>query len=141
AAREPRVVAPASLLRLFGLLAQMPENTIFAGQLHGATRVLIGIAVGGYGLTQALLQLPLGALSDRIGRIPVILIGLGLFAAGSVVAALSETIHGVIAGRLLQGAGAVSATLTAMLADGTRPQVRTRTTALLGGGRGAAFPR
>ena len=75
-------------------------------------------------------------LSDRLGRVPVILLGLGLFAAGSVVAALSETIHGVIAGRLLQGAGAVSATLTAMLADRTRPEVRTRTMALLGVGIG-----
>lgn len=137
--RATGVIASVSMLRLFGLFTLLPVMSLFAGQLHGATPVLIGIAVGGYGLTQALLQLPLGVLSDRIGRIPVILIGLGLFAAGSVVAALSETIHGVIAGRLLQGAGAVSATLTAMLADRTRPQVRTRTMALLGVGIGASF--
>ncbi len=137
--RATGVIASVSMLRLFGLFTLLPVMSIFAGELHGATPVLIGIAVGGYGLTQALLQLPLGALSDRLGRVPVILLGLGLFAAGSVVAALSETIHGVIAGRLLQGAGAVSATLTAMLADRTRPQVRTRTMALLGVGIGASF--
>jgi predicted MFS family arabinose efflux permease len=101
--------------------------------------LLIGVAVGGYGLTQALLQMPLGALSDRIGRVPVIVIGLGLFMAGSIVAAVSNTIYGVIAGRLLQGAGAVSATLTALLTDATRAEIRTRTMALLGIGIGGAF--
>ncbi len=137
--RATGVIASVSTLRLFGLFALLPVMSIFAGGLQGATPLLVGIAVGGYGLTQALLQLPLGALSDRIGRIPVILLGLALFAAGSVVAALSTTIYGVIVGRLLQGAGAVSATLTAMLADRTRPEVRTRTMALLGVGIGASF--
>ena len=137
--RSTAVIAGVSMLRLFGLFTLLPVMSIFAGQLHGATPLLVGIAVGGYGLTQALLQLPLGALSDRVGRIPVILLGLALFAAGSVLAALSETIHGVIFGRLLQGAGAVSATLTALLADRTRPEVRTRTMALLGVGIGASF--
>jgi MFS family permease len=137
--RATGVIASVSMLRLFGLFALLPVMSIFAGGLPGATPLLIGIAVGGYGLTQALLQLPLGALSDRMGRIPVILLGLGLFAGGSIVAALSETIHGVIAGRLLQGAGAVSATLSAMLADRTRPEVRTRTMAVLGIGIGASF--
>jgi MFS family permease len=137
--RATGVIASVSMLRLFGLFALLPVMSIFAGGLPGATPLLVGIAVGGYGLTQALLQLPLGALSDRIGRIPVILLGLALFAAGSIVAGLSESIHGVIAGRLLQGAGAVSATLTAMLADRTRSEVRTRTMALLGVGIGASF--
>jgi MFS family permease len=137
--RATGVIASVAMLRLFALFALLPVMAIFAGGLPGATPVLIGVAVGGYGLTQALLQIPLGALSDRIGRIPVILLGLALFAAGSVVAALSHTIQGVIAGRLLQGAGAVSATLTAMLADRTRPEVRTRTMAVLGIGIGASF--
>lgn len=137
--RATGVIASVSMLRLFGLFALLPVMSLFAGGLPGATPLLIGIAVGGYGLTQALLQLPLGALSDRIGRRPVIVLGLGLFAGGSVLAGLSETIQGVIAGRLLQGAGAVSATLTAMLADRTRPEVRTRTMALLGIGIGASF--
>lgn len=137
--RATGVIASVAMLRLFALFALLPVMSLFAAGLQGATPVLIGIAVGGYGLTQALLQIPFGALSDRIGRVPVILIGLGLFAAGSIVAAMSDSIHGVIAGRLLQGAGAVSATLTAMLADRTRPEVRTRTMAILGVGIGASF--
>lgn len=137
--RATGVITSVAMLRLFALFALLPVMSIFAGGLHGATPVLIGVAVGGYGLTQALLQIPLGALSDRVGRVPVILLGLGLFAAGSIVAALSESIHGVIAGRLLQGAGAVSATLTAMLADRTRPEVRTRTMAIFGIGIGTSF--
>jgi MFS family permease len=137
--RATAVVASIAMLRLFGLFALLPVMSIFAGSLRGATPLLIGVAVGGYGLTQALLQMPLGVLSDRIGRVPVILIGLALFMAGSIVAAVSNTIYGVIAGRLLQGAGAVSATLTALLTDATRAEIRTRTMALLGVGIGSAF--
>ncbi|MGH8195762.1 MAG: MFS transporter [Woeseiaceae bacterium] len=137
--RATAVVASVAMLRLFALFALLPVMSIFAGGLYGATPLLIGVAVGGYGLTQALLQMPLGALSDRVGRVPVILFGLALFTAGSIVAALSSTIYGVIAGRLLQGTGAVSATLTALLADATREEIRTRTMALLGIGIGSAF--
>jgi predicted MFS family arabinose efflux permease len=137
--RATAVVASVAMLRLFGLFALLPVMSIFAGGLYGATPLLIGVAVGGYGLTQALLQMPFGALSDRIGRVPVILFGLALFVAGSIVAAVSSTIYGVIAGRLLQGAGAVSATLTALLTDATRAEIRTRTMALLGIGIGSAF--
>jgi MFS family permease len=86
-----------------------------------------------------LLQIPFGALSDRIGRIPVIVFGLALFAAGSILAARSDTIYGVIAGRLLQGAGAISATLTALLADATREEMRTRSMAIFGIGIGMSF--
>jgi MFS family permease len=138
--RERRAVAVIALIamcRMFGLFALLPVLAIFAGELSGATPTLIGLAVGAYGLTQALLQIPLGSLSDRFGRVPVILVGLGIFAAGSVLAAVSDSIHGVIAGRLLQGAGAVSATLTALLADATREEMRTRTMAVLGIGIGS----
>lgn len=140
--RERRAVAVIALIamcRMFGLFALLPVLAIFAGELSGATPTLIGLAVGAYGLTQALLQIPLGSLSDRFGRVPVILVGLGIFAAGSVLAAVSDSIHGVIAGRLLQGAGAVSATLTALLADATREEMRTRTMAVLGIGIGTSF--
>jgi MFS family permease len=137
--RATAIVTTIAMMRLFALFALLPVMSIFAGSLPGATPTLIGIAVGGYGLTQALLQIPLGALSDRFGRVRVILLGLGVFAAGSVLAASSETIHGVIAGRLLQGAGAVSATLTALLADATRAEIRTRTMALFGIGIGSTF--
>jgi MFS family permease len=137
--RATLVVAAVAVLRMFGLFALLPVMSLFAGGLPGATPLLVGMAVGGYGLTQAALQIPFGALSDRVGRVRVILAGLALFAAGSVIAAMSESIWGVIAGRMLQGAGAVSATLTALLADATRDEVRTRTMAVLGIGVGAAF--
>lgn len=137
--RATVVVAAVAMLRMFGLFALLPVMALYAGGLPGATPMLVGVAVGGYGLTQALLQIPFGALSDRIGRVRVILAGLALFAAGSVLAAMSDTIWGVIAGRLLQGAGAVSATLSALLADATRNEVRTRTMAVLGIGVGSAF--
>ena len=137
--RATAIVTTIAMLRLFALFALLPVMALFAGGLPGATPTLIGVAVGGYGLTQAMLQIPLGALSDRFGRVPVILLGLAMFAAGSVLAALSETIYGVIAGRLLQGAGAVSATLTALLADATRAEIRTRTMAVFGIGIGTTF--
>jgi MFS family permease len=137
--RAVGVVALIAMIRMFGLFALLPVLSVYARDLEGATPLLIGLAVGAYGLTQAALQIPLGALSDRFGRIPVILGGLAIFAAGSVFAAQSETIYGVIAGRLLQGAGAVSATLGALLADATREQVRTRTMAIFGIGVGFSF--
>jgi len=133
------VVALIAMIRMFGLFALLPVLSLYVEGLEGATPALIGLAVGGYGLTQAMLQIPLGALSDRIGRVPVILGGLAVFAAGSLLAASRVTIEGVIAGRLLQGAGAISATLTALLADATRPEVRTRSMALFGVAIGSSF--
>ena len=142
---EPRerravgVIALVAVCRMFGLFALLPVLAIFAADLRGATPELVGIAVGGYGLTQAALQIPFGALSDRLGRIPVVLFGLLLFAAGSLLAGFSDDIHGVIVGRFLQGAGAISATLTALLADATREEVRTRSMAIFGIGIGSSF--
>ena len=137
--RSVGVVALIAVIRMFGLFALLPVLSLYAAQLEHATPLLIGLAVGAYGLTQAGLQIPLGALSDRIGRIPVIVLGLALFAAGSAIAAVSESIHGVILGRLLQGAGAISATLTALISDATREEVRTRSMAVFGVGIGVAF--
>ncbi len=128
------VVALIGMIRIFGLFALFPVLSLYAAELREATPLLIGLAVGAYGLTQAGLQIPLGALSDRIGRVPVIVGGLAVFAAGSVLAAVSDSIYGVIAGRLLQGAGAISATLTALIADATRTEVRTRAMAIYGVG-------
>jgi MFS family permease len=133
------VIALIGVLRMFGLFALLPVLALHAATLEGATPLLIGMAVGAYGLTQAGLQIPLGALSDRIGRLPVIVGGLAVFAVGSVLAAYSDTVWGVIAGRLLQGAGAISATLTALIADATREGVRTRSMAVFGVGVGGAF--
>ncbi len=137
--RAVGVVALLAVLRMFGLFALLPVLSLYAATLEDATPMLVGLAVGAYGLTQAGLQVPLGALSDRIGRTPVIVAGLAIFAAGSVLAAMSDTIWGVIAGRLLQGAGAISATLTALIADATRESVRTRSMAIYGVGFGLAF--
>lgn len=137
--RAVGVIALIGMLRMFGLFALLPVLSLYAAGLDGATPLLIGLAVGAYGLTQAALQIPLGALSDRAGRLPVIVGGLAVFAAGSVLAAGSDTIWGVIAGRLLQGAGAISATLTALIADATRTEVRTRSMAIYGVGVGASF--
>jgi MFS family permease len=137
--RSVGVIALISVIRMFGLFALLPVLSLYAAELDNATPLLIGLAVGAYGLTQAGFQIPLGALSDRIGRIPVILFGLAIFAAGSALAALSDSIYGVIAGRLLQGAGAISATLTALISDATREEVRTRSMAVFGIGIGLSF--
>lgn len=133
------MVSGMAMLRMLGLFLLLPVLALWASGLEGATPTLVGLAVGGYGITQAVLQVPFGTLSDRIGRVPVIVLGLAVFAAGSFVAAMSHHILGVIAGRLLQGAGAVSATLTALLADHTREEIRTRATAILGISIGSSF--
>jgi MFS family permease len=137
--RAVGIVAVIAMLRMFGLFALLPVLSLYAAQLADATPLLIGLAVGAYGLTQAGLQIPLGALSDRIGRVPVIVGGLIIFAVGSIVAAVGDTIWSIILGRLLQGAGAISATLTALIADATRQEVRTRSMAFFGVGIGLSF--
>lgn len=126
-------------LRMFGLFLILPVFAVYGQGLDGATPSLIGLAIGIYGLTQALLQIPLGMVSDRVGRRPVIFGGLVLFLLGSVVAALSDHILGVILGRALQGAGAISAVVMALAADLTPPERRTRVMAAIGMSVGAAF--
>ena len=132
------VVALIAMFRMFGLFALLPVLSLYASELKHATPFLIGMSVGAYGLTQAIFQIPLGMLSDRIGRKSVICLGLSIFIIGSLVAAYSNTIYGVIAGRFLQGAGAISATLAALLADATRKEVRTKSMAFLGIGLGSS---
>ena len=131
--------ALVAMLRMFGVFALLPVLALYARSFEGATPLLIGLAVGGYGLTQALMQIPLGVLSDRVGRVPVIVAALLVLAAGSVMAATADSIYGVIAGRFLQGAGAISAALVAFIADATRDSVRTRSMAIYGIGFGVAF--
>jgi MFS family permease len=126
-------------LRMLGLFLILPVFAVHAQDLVGATPLLIGLAVGAYGLTQAALQIPFGMLSDRIGRKKVIFAGLGLFALGSAVAALATSIEGVIIGRILQGSGAIAAAVTALVADLTREEVRTRAMAGIGLSIGMAF--
>ncbi len=125
--------------RMLGLFLILPVFAIQAQGLTGATPLLIGLAIGAYGLTQAILGIPFGMLSDRIGRKPVIFGGLALFALGSVVAALSTSIEGVIVGRVIQGGGAIAAAVMALAADLTREEVRTRAMATIGISIGLSF--
>jgi MFS family permease len=139
---EKRSISGLSLifaLRMLGLFMILPVFSIAAKQYQDATPLLIGLAIGAYGLTQALLQIPFGMLSDRIGRKRVITIGLILFAIGSVVAANADSIYSVILGRLLQGSGAIAAAVMALIADLTRDQHRTKAMASIGISIGLSF--
>jgi predicted MFS family arabinose efflux permease len=127
-------------LRLLGMFVILPVFAIYAEHLPGGDDLtLVGLAIGAYGLTQALLQIPFGWWSDRYGRKPVIYIGLVIFAVGSFVAALAPNIYVVIFGRMLQGAGAISAAVIAMTADLTREDQRAKAMAMIGSTIGVAF--
>ena len=126
-------------LRMLGLFMILPVFSLHADDYSGATPLLTGLAIGIYGLTQGLLQLPFGYLSDRFGRKTVIVIGLLIFCAGSMVAAEAESITEVIAGRALQGLGAIAAAVMALAADLTREEVRVRIMAIIGISIGASF--
>lgn len=127
-------------LRLLGMFVILPVFAIYAERLPGGSDLtLVGIAIGAYGLTQAILQIPFGWWSDRIGRKPVVYIGLVIFAIGSFVAALAPNIYIVILGRTLQGAGAISAAVIAMTADLTREDQRAKAMAMIGSTIGVSF--
>ena len=126
--------------RMLGLFLVLPVFALeAAGYPGGSDPALIGLAMGIYGLTQGVLQIPFGLASDRFGRKRVIILGLLVFAAGSFVAALAPNLVWLIAGRSLQGAGAVSAAVTALLADQTRDEVRTKAMAMVGASIGLMF--
>ena len=127
-------------LRMLGMFVILPVFAIYAEGLPGGDNLtLVGVAIGVYGLTQAILQIPFGWWSDRYGRKPVIYAGLALFAAGSFIAALGVHIYVIILGRLLQGAGAIAAPVMAMTADLTREENRTKAMAMIGSTIGATF--
>ena len=128
-------------LRMLGLFLILPVFSTYAHGLEGAleTPALVGIALGAYGLTQALLQIPFGMMSDRFGRKPVIAAGMLLFALGSVIAAISTSIEGVLIGRIIQGSGAVAAAVIALAADLTRDEHRTKAMAMIGITIGVSF--
>ena len=127
-------------LRMLGIFLILPIFSIYASELSGRpTEFQIGLAFGIYGLTQAILQIPFGMTSDRLGRKPVIYFGLLLFIIGSFIAGVSEQIEGVIVGRAIQGSGAISAVLTAFLSDLTSDKSRTKGMAIIGASIGLTF--
>ncbi len=139
---ETRAISILSLVvtfRMVGLFMILPVLAVHTSGYAGATPAAIGLVVGAYGITQALLQIPMGLLSDRIGRRPVIIGGLCLLAAGSALAAVADTLPTLLLARVLQGAGAISSAATALLADLTRFEIRTRAMAILGVSIGASF--
>lgn len=139
---ERRITATLALMllcRMLGLFMVLPVLSPWALELAGQPGLAVGLAVGVYGLTQALLQIPLGWLSDHVGRKPVILGGLLCFVAGSAICAQAETVQGLVLGRLAQGGGAIAATSTALLADLLRAQVRSTAMAIVGISVAGAF--
>ncbi|ABE56590.1 major facilitator superfamily MFS_1 [Shewanella denitrificans OS217] len=126
-------------LRMMGLFMIMPIFALYGQHLEGFSPLWVGIAIGAYGLTQALLQIPMGILSDKYGRKPIILIGLVLFAVGSIIAAMSDHIYWVVFGRAVQGMGAIAAAVLALAADLTRDEQRTKVMAIIGMCIGLSF--
>jgi MFS family permease len=126
-------------VRMLGLFMILPVFAIYGEQLIGFSPLWIGLAIGAYGLTQALLQIPMGILSDKFGRKPVILAGLVVFLLGSVVAAMSDTIYGVVAGRAIQGMGAIASAILALAADLSREEQRPKVMATIGMFIGLSF--
>jgi MFS family permease len=138
--RASFALASVSALRMLGMFIILPIFALYAEHLRGGQdHALIGLALGAYGLTQALLQIPLGRLSDRWGRKPAIYLGLAVFGLGSFVAAAASDITVMILGRVIQGAGAVSSVVIALAADLTREESRTKAMAIIGMTIGAAF--
>jgi MFS family permease len=140
---ERRAVIALALiyaLRMLGLFIILPVFALYAAGLPGGdNKTLVGLALGAYGLTQALLQIPFGWWSDRTGRKPVIYVGLLLLALGSAVAALASSLYVMLIGRILQGGGAISGAVLALNADLTRDVVRTKSMALIGASIGLTF--
>lgn len=126
-------------LRMLGMFMILPVLTTYGMALQGATESRIGLAIGIYGLMQALFQIPVGIWSDKIGRVPLIVAGLLIFVVGSVVAASADSIWDIIIGRGLQGSGAISAAVMALLSDLTREQHRTKAMAFIGMSIGVTF--
>lgn len=138
--RSSMALALLFAVRMLGLFLLTPIFAVAASSLVGGNDpVRVGLALGAYGLTQAVMQIPLGMASDRYGRRPIIVFGMVLFVIGGVICALTNDVDWVTVGRVIQGLGAVSAAITAWVADATRPEVRTRAMAMVGGSIGISF--
>lgn len=132
-------IASLFSFRMLGLFFLIPVFSVYANQLHHATPTLIGIALGAYGLTQSVFQIPLGVLSDKYGRKPILIFGFIVFAIGSILGAYTKSIEGMVVARALQGAGAVGSVLIALLSDLTHDSVRTKAMAIIGSTIGISF--
>src|SRR3989339_857814 len=119
-------------LRFLGLFLVLPVISVFALELEGSTPLLVGIVVGGYALTQAIFQVPFGAMSDKIGRKPTLLVGLLIFLVGSIICAYSTDIYTLMVGRFLQGAGAIGSVIAAMISDLVPEETRGKAMAIMG---------
>jgi MFS family permease len=138
--RSSAALASIYGLRMLGLFLILPVFAIYARTLpDGNDQLLVGLALGVYGLTQAALQIPYGIASDRFGRKPIMMLGMAVFAAGSFMAGAAHTLEVIIVGRAVQGAGAISAAISAMIADSTRAMHRTKAMALVGIAVGSSF--
>ncbi len=138
--RSSMALAALFSARMLGLFLLTPIFAVAAKTLVGGDDpVRVGLALGAYGLTQAFMQIPLGMASDKYGRKPVIIFGMVLFVVGGIICALTNNVDWVTVGRVIQGLGAVSAAITAWVADATRPEVRTRAMAMVGGSIGISF--
>lgn len=139
---ERQAVASLSVLyafRMLGLFMVLPVLSLYGDNYSGSSALLLGLALGAYGCSQALLQIPFGILSDRIGRKPVIALGLLIFAAGSVLAACADSIYELILGRFLQGCGAIASAIMALVSDLTSEENRTKAMASIGASIGLSF--
>lgn len=137
--RAALTLAVVYVLRMLGLFMVMPVLAVAATEFSDYSVMLVGVAIGGYGLTQAALQIPMGMLSDKWGRKPVILLGLSVFALGSIIAAMADSMMWLIAGRILQGAGAIAGAIMALATDVTREQQRAKVMAIIGIAIGFSF--
>lgn len=126
-------------LRFLGLFLVLPVLSVYAMGMEGATALLVGVIVGGYALTQAIFQVPFGSISDKMGRKPTLVFGLLVFLAGSIVAAMSDSIWMLMVGRFLQGAGAIGSVIPAMIADLVPEESRGKAMAMMGGSIAMSF--
>lgn len=132
-------LAAVYMSRMLGLFMVMPVLAIVAVDLVDFSPLMLGLVIGGYGLTQALLQIPMGILSDKFGRKPIIVAGLTVFAIGSIIAALADSMVMLLVGRILQGMGAIAGAVMALAADSSRPEQRTKVMAIIGISIGMSF--
>lgn len=142
AVSDTRVIITLALLyvfRMLGLFMVFPVLSVAGADYAGATPFLLGVALGGYGVTQAVLQIPLGLLSDYVGRKPVIIGGFCIFILGSVIAASADSVWGLVIGRFIQGAGAIASAVMALLTDLTSEKNRTKAMAVIGISIGVSF--